>query len=115
MQFFAYTLLDVFSILKKKIKMANNNAPLDLIKQLANISSSVFGPQQSTSHNPAVDLGVRAMQIFESLKAACSHITAEQVFEVMIHPALIIVFAVVVVGYIIFLGYNWDSLYFKKK
>jgi hypothetical protein len=96
--------------------MANNNASLDLIKQLANISSSVFGQaQQSNAHNPAVEMGVKLMQIFESLKASSSNITPEQVFEVMIHPALIIVFAVVVVGYIIFLGYNWDSIHFKKK
>ena len=96
--------------------MANNNAPLDLIKQIANISTSIFGPpQQAPTQNPAVDMGVKILQIFESLKAACSNVTPEQVFEVMIHPALIIVFGVLAVGYIIFLGYNWDSLHFKKK
>jgi hypothetical protein len=96
--------------------MANNNAPLDLIKQIANISTSIFGPaQQAQSQNPAVEVGLKMIPIFESLKAASSNITAEQVFEVMIHPALIVVFAVVAAGYIIFLGYNWESLHFKKK
>ena len=111
LQFFASTQTDVSEII-----MANNNAPLDLIKHLANISSSIFGPQQqSTPHNPALDIGVKAMQVFESLKASCSNITAEQVFQVMVHPALIIVFALVAIGYIIFLGYHWESIHFKKK
>ena len=90
--------------------MANNNAPHDLIKQLANISSSIFGPQQQST-----SIGVKAMQVFESLKASCNNITAEQVFQLMVHPALIIVFAIVAIGYIIFLGYHWESIHFKRK
>jgi len=92
--------------------MASNSAPLDLIRQI----TSLFGQeQQEPSQNQALDpMEVKMIQILEALKASCSNITAEQVFELMIHPAVVTVFGVVSVGYIIFLGYNWNSLHFKK-
>ncbi len=91
--------------------MTNNSVPLDLIRQI----TSFFGQgQQAPSQDQAVDMEVKMIQILEALKASCSNITAEQVFELMIHPAVVAMFGAVSVGYIIFLGYNWDSLHFKK-
>jgi hypothetical protein len=90
------------------------NTATDIVNQLVNISSTLRDAENK-AEIPMQVLEPKLIHLYESVMQVFSKIHPESTYELLIHPAMIAMYCLVLVAYVTFLALNREHLYFTDK